>query len=86
MHIKLFLLITFTVAFVTTGCVSKNAHCSTAKSCSSCIDRGCNWTGDHCSKECMMDTYCYGPKNRHATSCPAPKAKQPLNSAKGSGH
>jgi hypothetical protein len=44
--------------------------------CQSCLDSGKNWTGDVCEKECLMDTWCYGPGNSAAPTCPAEKPEE----------
>ncbi len=40
--------------------------------CEACLASGQNWTAGSCHPSCYMDTYCYGPGNPSAPSCPAP--------------
>jgi hypothetical protein len=46
--------------------------CAAHADCAACLGDGCNWTGGRCESACLMDTYCYGPGNSAAPTCPAP--------------
>ncbi|MBX7192482.1 MAG: hypothetical protein K1X94_10515 [Sandaracinaceae bacterium] len=46
--------------------------CAAHADCAACLGEGCNWTGGRCESACLMDTYCYGPGNSAAPTCPAP--------------
>lgn len=38
--------------------------------CEACLASGQSWTADRCAESCLMDTWCYGPGNEAAASCP----------------
>lgn len=54
------------------GSAAGNPDSAEITSCEPCLASGQNWTADRCSPGCYMDTWCYGPGNPAAPTCPAP--------------
>lgn len=61
----------FVLTIVAAGCSGAGVRTRSEPSeCEVCIASGRNWTGNTCADGCLQDTWCYGPDNASAQTCP----------------